>query len=480
MLSLVRLAAEINIKSPRVKAAFLRRLRANLKAALTDGGHRFTVEGDWARIFIKSDDPTVTDTAARVFGLSSVSPVDFTTNPTIAAMCEAAQNHYAEILKGKTFCVRAKRHSRVGGFTSVEAERLIGAALFPLARGVVMKRPDVLVEVEIRPEAAYFFTRRIPAPGGLPLGVEGRVLVLLSGGFDSAVAAWLMQKRGCAVDYLFLNLAGAAYERSVLTVAKALETVWSNGAHSHFHILDFAPIAAAIKASVKPAYNQVVLKRMMYKAAEALALALPDRGYAAIITGEAIGQVSSQTLHNLAAIDSATTMAVFRPLITYDKEEIITLARKIGTYALCEHVQEYCALTPKHPVTHASPSRAATATDALDPSLISNAVTSRRSIRLREFEMTEVLSDYLFANEIPEGARIIDLREPHQYQAWHHSDAENLAIEDVLRLPKVGKYLLYCPFGLQSAVAAEKLQKAGYEAYSFRGGSQRLRQLEDA
>jgi len=170
------------------------------------------------------------------------------------------------------------------------------------------------VHVEVRDDRAFFYTEAVAGPGGLPLGAEGRALALVSGGFDSAVAAWRMMKRGLALDYAFFNLGGSQHQRDVLRVAKLL------------------------------------LKRLMLKASEQIAQEL---GVRALVTGEALGQVSSQTLQNLVVITEATELLVLRPLLGLDKEEIVAQARAIGTYEISASVQEYCALVPRKPATRA-------------------------------------------------------------------------------------------------------------------------------
>jgi len=475
---LVRFAPEINIKSPRVKLDFLRRLKRNLRSALDKGGFKFSIEGDWTRLFIHTDDLGVLEAGSRVFGISSLAPLDFTTEPTLQAMEAGVTAHYATAVAQRSFAVRARR-TRVEGFTSVDVEQRLGAVLYPFARGVDLKNPEVSIQVEVRPEGAHFFTRRVLGPGGLPLGVEGRVLVLISGGFDSAAASWLMMKRGVSVDYCFFNLAGAAHERSVLAVAQNLAANWGHGEGSQFCVVDFTGVVAAIQKDAKAAYNQVVLKRMMLSAAEGLVALNPGRGYAAIVTGESIGQVSSQTLHNIAAINDASSVPVLRPLLCFDKEEILDLSRRIGTFALSACVREYCSITQGRPVTQASAARARAETVLIDPSLVPTALGHRRSMDLRNIDLSRMGCDYLFADDVPEGAAVVDLREAYQFAAWHYPGARHLPIdilfEDLSNLPKNRTYILYCPFGLKSAVAAERLQRLGYEAYGFKGGTKALR-----
>ena len=174
----------------------------------------------------------------------------------------------------------------------------------------------------------------------------------MSGGFDSPLASWMLQKRGVQVHYLFCNLGGKAYERSTLEISKNLFDLWGAGSAPGFHTMDFEPLIKEIREKVKPSFHQVVLKKCFYKAAEYLCY---RNKFDAIITGEAIGQVSSQTLKNLRAIEQGVNFPLIRPLIAYNKGEIIDLCQMIGTYSLSEKVKEFCHISKEKPVTATTP-----------------------------------------------------------------------------------------------------------------------------
>jgi tRNA uracil 4-sulfurtransferase len=469
-LVLVRLAAELTIKSRRTRAGFVHRLVENMRDALASSGYAHDISSEWGRVFVRTSSPAALPTLARVFGVSSLSPVDRTVPATLDDIAAGGEEVYAPLVAGRRFAVRARRVGR-HPFSSKDVEVRLGAALLPHAARVDLTDPEVTAHVEIREGEAYLFSRRVDSWGGLPIGVEGRAVALISGGFDSAVAAWLMLKRGIALDYVFCNLGGEAYERAVVQVAKVLADEWSYGTRPRLHVVDFGDVVRALKEGARPSYWQVVLKRLMYRAASRIGAELDAQ---AIITGEAVGQVSSQTLTNLRAIDPAADLPVFRPLLGFDKGEIIERARGIGTASLSEAVREYCAITPGKPVTAASVERVHAEEAAVDPAPLAAAIAARRVLDLRALSPTDLVAPYLFTSDIPDDAVVLDCRPVAHYRAWHLRGAQRRDEWDVLRglkdLDRSRTYVLYCTFGTQTAHLAEKMQRSGFEAYSFRGG----------
>jgi thiamine biosynthesis protein ThiI len=471
---LVRPTGELSLKSTQTRRKFQRGLIAALKDALASTGVEFRVLNEWTRIFVESSSRAALDVIPRVFGISSISEVEGTTEPRLDAIVHEGERLYADRVRGGTFAVRARRAGRQG-FSSRDVNYDLGAALNKYAE-VNLDAPDVTVRVEVRQDAAYFFSRQIPGAGGVPLGVEGRAVALISGGYDSAVAAWMLLKRGVALDYVFCNLAGSAYERAVLGVAKLLADEWSYGSSPRIHVVDFEQPVHQLKDRVSESFWQVILKRLMYRAGERVARQVRAH---AIVTGEAVGQVSSQTLANLGAIDDCVAIPVLRPLIGFDKAEIIERSRGIGTYALSEKVREYCALTEEYPVTAATPRDAAAEEAKLDLSVLDDAVASRRVLDLRELDPSELVTPYLYTAEIPASAQVIDTRPASQFELWHYPDAVNHDFwelyGDLKPLDHDSVYVLYCDLGLRTAQLAEKMQRAGYEAYSFKGGARGIK-----
>lgn len=478
-LFLVRLAAELATKSRRTRSNFQARLASNVRDAMESTGAPFEVEPEWSRILVRSDSSEALAILARVSGLSSISPVDAVVDAKLDAIVEAGRRLYGDRVRGRRYAVRARR-SGPHPFSSRDIHVELGAALNPGAT-VDLDDPEIRVEVEVRDRVAYLFTEKVSGAGGLPLGVEGKGLALISGGYDSAVAAALMLKRGVELDYAFCNLGGEAYERAVLQVAKVLADEWSYGTRPRLVSVDFAEAAEALRNDVKPSHVQVVLKRLMYRVASRVA---EEVGAEAIVTGEALGQVSSQTLSNLRAIESGAALPVFRPLIGFDKNEIIDRARKVGTATLSEKVKEYCALGTAKPVTGASVEAVDREESRLDPGLLDRALAGARIHDLRSLTPRDLIDAYLFTSEVPEGAVVLDCRPPEAYRAWHYPGAEHRdewrMLEDYRKEDKDRTYVLYCARGMKSAVIAERMQREGYEAYSFRDGAPEIRKFATA
>ncbi len=476
---LVRLGGEVTNKSRRVRQRFQQKLVQNLRDALAAHQVPFRqVENQWSRLLVQGDD-SAAEVLRRTFGVQSFSPIEGFAPCELEQIVQVGKQLYHQKVQGRTYAVRAHR----SGGCRISAQRVnetLGAALNPGAT-VNLDHPDITVHVLMTPQGAMFYHQVIPGPGGLPVGVQGKAVALLSGGFDSAVAAWHVLRRGVELHYVFFNLAGAAYQRLVVSVAKVLADLWSYGYRPQLHVVDFEPVVRALRTQVNPKYVQVVLKRLMYRAGSQVARELDAQ---AIVTGEALGQVSSQTLKNLAAIQPAADVLVLRPLVGLDKEDIIAQSRTVGTYALSCKVQEYCALVPEKPVTAARIEAVDNEEGKLSPELLPPLVRDRRVLDLRRLDVEELVVESIYIDHVPQGAQVIDCRPEYQFDAWHYPGAKNLPLEELIdsfkHLDRRQCYVLYCPFGLQSAAVAEKMQQAGFEAYSFRGGTPALRRWMQA
>ena len=395
----------------------------------------------------------------------------------LTSLVRDGQALFHERVRGRRFAVRARR---VGNRTpsaprSCDVERDLGTALLPASAGVDLEHPEVTVRVELGETGTSYFTERIPGPGGLPLGAEGSAVALLSGGFDSAVAAWQIQKRGVALDYVFCNLGGPTHLQGVVRVAKLLADRWSYGDRPRLHAIDFEPVAAALRARTERRYWQLLLKRIMLRAAERVGR---RRRSPAIVTGDAVGQVSSQTLQNLTVVSQATDQTVLRPLVGFNKDEIIELARHIGTFELSKVVQEYCAMVPRRPATRATLAAVEAEEAKLDPLLVERAVATRSVLDLRELDLESLELPELAIDRVPAGAALIDLRPLESYRSEHHPDALHLdfgrAVEAYGSFDPSATYVLCCEYGLLSAHLAWRMRREGFRVHHFRGGQRAL------
>ena len=492
---IVRIAAEVANKSNRTRRRFQGQLARNLKDALRSAGTHTTVRDRWSRLFVKISVTDVVEgvvtgpdgagsgqdaadramaAAARVFGISSFSRVDAVVDADLDKIVRVGHELYRDAVRGRRYAVAARRTGR-HPFSSQDIGVDLGAALNPYGT-VDLTTPEVTVSVEVRDRQAVLFRDRSEGPGGLPLGVQGRAVCLISGGFDSAVAAWLLLKRGVALDYVFCNLAGPAFERSVIEVTRVLADRWSYGNRPRVHIVDFGEAVAELQKRVTPRYWQVVLKRLMYRAAEGVAAEI---GADAVVTGESLGQVSSQTLRNLRAIESVASRPVMRPLVGFDKQEIIRIAERIGTAALSARIKEYCAILSGKPVTAAKVIAVDREEAPLDPDVVHRAVAARRVLDLRSLADDDLRRDYLWVDSLAEGVRVIDCRPPQQEDGWRYPGSRRVLPSDfpdfAASLDKDARYVLFCDNGVQSGQFANLLQTVGYEAYALKDGTKALR-----
>ena len=299
--------------------------------------------------------------AARVFGVKSVSPA-WSSRPEPEEIARVARAVFLDALaqlpagSERTMRVRSKRADKRFPMTSVEFDQYLGERVLAGIGDVRVQLEGAAIElgVELRPEGVNVFARRIPGPGGLPVGTQGRGLCLLSGGIDSPVAAWMSMKRGLALGFVGFHswpYIGEASKQKVIALARSL-TEWQS--HARLYVVPFAPIQLAIREQTPEAYRTILYRRMMQRIASRIA---ERDGFDVLVTGESLGQVASQTLDNLRCIELASTRAVLRPLIALDKDEIIASARRIGTFELSNVQEPDCCTVfmPAHPVIHGEP-----------------------------------------------------------------------------------------------------------------------------
>jgi len=368
---------EITLKKKN-RPFFVRQLGRNIRRALMGVGVR---DIDWGpnRILITPranfDWPELCERLRRVFGLKN-----FSRCTVLPWDVDAIQEHVLQMAAERSFesfRITVQRSDKRFPGTSQELERSLGAAVQAASGARVdLSHPEATFQVEIMPGGAYLHTERIEGAAGLPVGTSGRVVALLSGGIDSPVAAWRTMSRGCQVTFVhfqsFPYLDASSRDKAIALTREL--TRWQY--KSRLHVISFGDVQHQIVAACPPPLRVVLYRRFMLRIAEAIA----ERERAeALVTGESLGQVSSQTLSNLATIDQATTMPVLRPLVGRDKEAIIIEARELGTYETSiEPDQDCCTLfTPRNPATRSTVAEVEEAERALDvPALVKQALSN--------------------------------------------------------------------------------------------------------
>lgn len=313
------------------------------------------------RILVKINDQKIKDESVKqkltevvmtIFGITSFSyakkiPQDL---PSLKknALAELKDTEFS------SFRISTKRSNKNYPMTSHEIDVEVGAYVFEKMKDkkVKLKNADVNVQIEIVDQDAYIYTEKIKGPGGMPVGTAGKALVLLSGGIDSPVAAYYAMKRGVRVDYIHFHSVPYTTPESLEKIKDLAKIVNKYQDGSKIYMIPFAETQKQIMMSVPPKLRVIFYRRLMMKIAENIA---NEKNYLALYTGDSVAQVASQTLENIKAIEQITTLPILRPLIGFDKEEIMDKARDIGTFetSIIPHDDCCSRLMPKHPETRA-------------------------------------------------------------------------------------------------------------------------------
>lgn len=321
------------------------------------------VEGDFAvtksqgRIYVECnseyDYDEVIDSLTCVFGITAICPVVCLEDEGFEQLSKDVvrfiEQEYPE--KNKTFKVHARRARKNYPMESMEINSELGGVIldeFPDMK-VDVHNPEILLCVEIR-EQIYVYSRSVPGPGGMPVGTNGKAMLLLSGGIDSPVAGYMVAKRGVKIDAVYFHAPPYTSERAKQKVVDLARIVSKYTGPIYLHVINFTDIQLAIYEKCPHDELTIIMRRYMMRIAEHIAKETECLG---LVTGESIGQVASQTMQSLAATNEVCTMPVFRPVIGFDKQEIITISEKIGTFETSILPFEDCCtiFVAKHPVT---------------------------------------------------------------------------------------------------------------------------------
>ncbi|MCE4614784.1 MAG: tRNA 4-thiouridine(8) synthase ThiI [Desulfurococcales archaeon] len=340
----------IRYSEPAVKGSYTRskmisRMILNIRKAL--GFNRVNVNRvyhEHARIIVEVDqyDLLIDKILSNVFGVKSFSPACFTDTADLRRISEVALELFCNKIRGKEFMVRVRRTGK-HPFTSKDAEREIGGFLYDNCnpRKVNLTNPEYAIHIEIRDNTSYLYDKIVDGPGGLPLGSESKVLTLFSGGFDSALSAWMVMKRGSPTDLIYYDFATEDNWKVALELATALYSDHIMDQHPmKIYRVHFHETAEVISRMIRKNYRILVLRRLMFQHAAKLAL---SKHYLALVTGESLGQVSSQTVESMYVTSSHLQVPILRPVVGFDKDDIVKETMKLGFYDIASRQTEFCS-----------------------------------------------------------------------------------------------------------------------------------------
>lgn len=348
--------AEIGIKGKN-RHLFEDALVHQIKYALKKCEGQFLISKSQGRIYVDAqtefDFDEVVEHLQRVFGISGICPVVYVEDEGFEKLCDTIVGYIADVYpdRNKTFKINARRARKDYPKESMEINADIGEAVlkaYPEMR-VDVHNPDILLCIEVR-EKIYIYSEIIPGPGGMPVGTGGKAMLLLSGGIDSPVAGYMIAKRGVKIDAVYFHAPPYTSDRAKQKVVDLAKIVSRYTGPIYLHVINFTDIQLYIHEKCPHEELTIIMRRYMMRIAEHIAKETECLG---LITGESIGQVASQTMNSLMATNEVCELPVYRPLIGFDKQEIVEVAEKIGTFETSILPYEDCCtiFVAKHPVT---------------------------------------------------------------------------------------------------------------------------------
>ena len=289
----------------------------------------------------------------KVFGISGICPMVYTEDEGLEKLGKTAVEYIDKVYpdKNKSFKVAAKRARKNYPLNSMEMNKELGGIILDAypEMHVDVHNPDIMLNIEVR-DKIYIYSETIPGPGGMPVGTGGKAMLLLSGGIDSPVAGWMIAKRGVKIDAVYFHAPPYTSERAKQKVVDLAKKVAVYTGPIYLHVINFTDIQLYIYDKCPHDELTIIMRRYMMRIAEHVAKETECLG---LITGESIGQVASQTMHSLMATNDVCELPVYRPLIGFDKMDIVDLSEKIGTYETSIQPYEDCCtiFVAKHPVT---------------------------------------------------------------------------------------------------------------------------------
>ncbi|MFD2170933.1 tRNA uracil 4-sulfurtransferase ThiI [Tumebacillus lipolyticus] len=384
---IVRMGGEIAIKGKN-RPQFEKALLENMRLAVKGMAVKIVRMGGRIEVHVEGADPQeVADRLTQVMGVSSISPVaeaELDMDKIKETALRVVQDALAKRSTPVTFKVEARRANKLFPLESPQIMQEVGRYVLsqsgPDRLKVDVRNPELTLMVEVRESKAYVMCDVIDGPGGLPVGTAGRVMLLLSGGIDSPVAGWLAMKRGATVEAIHFHSFPFTSERAQEKVNDLAKILATHGGRVRLHNVHFTEIQKEIRKHCPEEYSITIMRRFMMRIAEKLA---HRRKALALVTGESLGQVASQTLESMNTINHVTNMPILRPLVAMDKRDIMDLAKKIGTYETSILPYEDCCtiFLPKNPKTRPKVHEALAAEEKLDiDALIEEALEKTESI----------------------------------------------------------------------------------------------------
>lgn len=476
---IVKFSSEITIKSRSVRSVFSKKLIKNIKIILKQYNQSIMIVRYWDYFEIQCKNNDYFKISEILINIPGIHHFLLVRDSIISSL----EDIYAQVMLqnyerfiGKSFCVRVKRFGN-HVYNSQEIESYLGYRLCRSIKDAYVNliRPDNTIYLEIKNNNLFIVIKRYEGLKGLPIGTQKEFLSLISGGFDSAVASYMMIRRGCKVHYCFFSLFDDLND--AMAVYRIIHYLWYKFSSSHkikVISINFSEIVKEISSKVRSDYIGIVLKRMMIRAAASVA---QQWKIPALITGEVLGQVSSQTLDNLWLINDSKPRdcMIFRPLIAYDKEKIIKLARKIGTEIFSKTVPEYCGIISKKSTIKADKNYL-----ELEESkcnfLIMDQIISQAIIVDVDLIPRFMRNEYHYIidtkTQLSSGDIILDIRTKFEQsnnpiQLPSYVEIKKIPFYQLIdEFPKLDQnklYLLYCDHGIMSRLQAIRLHQKGFK-----------------
>lgn len=475
---IIKFSSEITIKSRFVRSVFSKTLTKNIKIILKNNHSLATIKCYWDYIEVihkTHDYLQISQILMNIPGIHHFLLVrDSIINSLEDIYNEIMLKNYTQLL-GKSFCIRVKRCGN-HVYNSQEIESYLGNKLRHNIRGtyVNLTKPDETIYLEIKNKNLFIIIKRYQGLGGLPVGTQQECLSLISGGFDSPVASYMMIRRGCKVHYCFFNLFNNIFH--TIEVYKLIYYLWHKFSSSHrirIVVINFAEVINIISSNVRQDYIGIILKRVMIRTATIIA---NNWNIKALITGEVLGQVSSQTLDNLVLINNINLSGclIFRPLITCDKEKIIALARQIGTDFFSKNVPEYCGMISKKSTIKADKKCLESEEEKCNLFNINKVVEQSYIIdvhKIPKFIMNQQYSQIDIKKNLDSTDIILDIRTKYEQDKNPLQIPFTIVIKKIPfyqlidQFPKLDQnkmYLLYCEHGIMSKLQAMHLHQQGF------------------